>query len=337
MFPFFIFLRKIRRKLKNAFYGTIISTIVVVLYGTFSEYYLENPYAASGIHSLFESFWWVVQTITTVGYGDVPVVSYLGKVNAVAIMLFGIGSLGIFTASVAANLVELNVAEKLGEVRIKMKDHVIVCNTDERLSDLIGELNESGVEVVVMDSEDPKMTKGDYTFVKGSCSIDEDLQRAGLKGASKVVVLPEKNLLDPSSSDAKSILTAMIIKKMKPDAYVILELLRHENAEHARIAGADEIVIKGALSLLLLASSVTSPGVSKLFYNLLTGDNGHRVKEYDISDRFKRKKCGDLYREMEYGGRVVIGFRSRDEIRIRPTVESEVIWDTVVVIEPKTV
>ena len=53
------------------------------------------------------------------------------------IMVFGIGSLGVFTASIAANLVEMNVAAKIGERRIRMKDHIIVCNHDEGFSEIV--------------------------------------------------------------------------------------------------------------------------------------------------------------------------------------------------------
>ena len=335
MVPFVIFWRRLGRKLTEAFYGAIMSTVIVIIYGTFSEYYLENPYAASGIHSLFRSLWWVFQTITTVGYGDTPVVSFWGRINAMVIMVFGIGSLGVFTASIAANLVEMNVAAKLGERRIRMKDHIIVCNYDEGFSEIVGELNESGKEVVLVDREDPKQSKNVYTFVKGSCSTDHDLENAGIKNASKIIVLPERGVHDASAADAKTILTSIIIRKNKSDAYIITEIFKEENREHAKQAGVNEVVVRGAMSTLLVATAVTSPGVSKLFYELLRGGDGYRIMEYSLDSKFRGKPCIDVYKEMDQEGRVVLGFRAENDIKIRPSNESVNVWNSVIVMEPR--
>ncbi len=336
MVPFVIYLRRFRRKLSGVFYGAIMSSVVVVVYGTLSEFYLENPIPNSGIHSIFESLWWVIQTISTVGYGDVAVVDFWGKVNAMVIILVGLGSLGVLTAAIAARFVELNVATKLGERRIKMRDHIIVCNVDEGLSEIVREFNESGLDVVLVDTEDPKTPNANYTFVKGKCSVDADLDNAGIKNASKIVVFPERGIQDVSSADAKTILTSMVIRKIKDDAYIIAELFKPENREHAILAGANEVVVKGAMSTLLMASAVTAPGVSKLFYELLRGEDGYRIKEYSVDPKYKGKRCEELYRSMDLEGRVVLGFRNENEIKIRPSVDSMITWESVVVMEPRS-
>jgi voltage-gated potassium channel len=56
--------------------------------------------------SLGEGMWWAVQTLTTVGYGDVVPSSTSGRVIATIIMLNGIAFLTVITASVTATLVE---------------------------------------------------------------------------------------------------------------------------------------------------------------------------------------------------------------------------------------
>lgn len=333
MFPFVVLFKKLRKKLEGAFYGAIASTFIVVIYGTLSEYYIENPFHASGVHSLFESLWWVVQTITTVGYGDVPIVSFWGKVNGMFIMLVGIGSLGILTASIGANLVEMNVAAKLGERRIRMKEHVIICNSDEGLSELISEINSNGMEVVLVDLEDPKLQNVNYSFLKGKCSVERDLDLAGISKSSKIVVVPEKGIHDPSSADAKSILTSMVIRKARSDAYIVVELLKEENRDHALLVGVNEVVVRGSMSTLLLANAVTSPGVSKLMYELLRGDNGNRIREFTIESKFRGKKCKDVYDELEKDGGAVLAFKSEKELRIRPKGDVPVSWDAVIMIE----
>jgi len=50
--------------------------------------------------------WWAVQTVTTVGYGDVAPRNEIGRVIATLVMLTGIGFLTVVTASITAVFVE---------------------------------------------------------------------------------------------------------------------------------------------------------------------------------------------------------------------------------------
>src|SRR3954453_2184437 len=50
--------------------------------------------------------WWAVQTVTTVGYGDVTPKSPWGRILAGVVMLAGIGFLTVVTAAITAALVE---------------------------------------------------------------------------------------------------------------------------------------------------------------------------------------------------------------------------------------
>jgi voltage-gated potassium channel len=62
----------------------------------------EQHAAGARIVDIGDAMWWAVTTITTVGYGDFFPVTVAGKVIAAALMLTGIGLLGVITASVAA-------------------------------------------------------------------------------------------------------------------------------------------------------------------------------------------------------------------------------------------
>lgn len=74
-----------------------------------------------------KGLWFALQTVTTVGYGDVTPKQPSGRIVATVVMLAGIGFLAVITASVTASLVEnsrrrfvrqseADLAERLGEV-----------------------------------------------------------------------------------------------------------------------------------------------------------------------------------------------------------------------------
>jgi voltage-gated potassium channel len=56
--------------------------------------------------SVGQGMWWAVQSVTTVGYGDVVPHEASGRVIATVVMLTGIAFLSLVTASVTAMLVE---------------------------------------------------------------------------------------------------------------------------------------------------------------------------------------------------------------------------------------
>lgn len=57
------------------------------------------------IHSFFDALWWSASTITTVGYGDIYLVTAAGKLVAVFTMVVGVSTLAVVTARIAQFLV----------------------------------------------------------------------------------------------------------------------------------------------------------------------------------------------------------------------------------------
>jgi voltage-gated potassium channel len=94
------------RVTQNPFTGAwraiaIVTVVVSIVGGVLVR--LTDP---ATIGSLEEGFWWALQTITTVGYGDVVPASVPGRLTAAVVMLAGLSFLAVTTAAVTNAFVQ---------------------------------------------------------------------------------------------------------------------------------------------------------------------------------------------------------------------------------------
>jgi voltage-gated potassium channel len=66
--------------------------------------------------SIWLGLWWAIQTVTTVGYGDVTPKNVGGRIVATFVMLEGVALLAIVTAAIASTFVERARREREGNV-----------------------------------------------------------------------------------------------------------------------------------------------------------------------------------------------------------------------------
>jgi voltage-gated potassium channel len=79
----------------------IATAVVVVGAGALMRLIDHREYA-----SIWVGMWWAIQTVTTVGYGDVTPRDPNGRIVATFVMLEGIAFLSIVTASITSTFVE---------------------------------------------------------------------------------------------------------------------------------------------------------------------------------------------------------------------------------------
>jgi len=87
------------------FHYVVLATVVTIGVGAMGILAVERGQNNS-IQSVGDALWWAVVTTTTVGYGDVSPVTGEGRLIAVALMIVGIGFIGIFTATLTSFFLE---------------------------------------------------------------------------------------------------------------------------------------------------------------------------------------------------------------------------------------
>jgi voltage-gated potassium channel len=90
-----------------------VFTVMLTLLAALLVWLLDSE----GFTSFGDASWWALQTVTTVGYGDVVPSDTEGRIIGAVVMIGGIGFLAVVTASITAVFVEdarERVAEKHG-------------------------------------------------------------------------------------------------------------------------------------------------------------------------------------------------------------------------------
>ena len=84
--------------------GLVIAAFTIVV--TIAAGILVTVLDERDFPTLGRGLWWAVQTVTTVGYGDVTPRNTEGRVLAAIVMVTGIGFLSVVTAAVTAMFIE---------------------------------------------------------------------------------------------------------------------------------------------------------------------------------------------------------------------------------------
>lgn len=82
----------------------IFITLILVYFAAVGIYYFENEAQPEHFSSIFDSLWWAIITLTTVGYGDVYPITVGGKVFTFFILMIGLGIVAIPTGIISSAL-----------------------------------------------------------------------------------------------------------------------------------------------------------------------------------------------------------------------------------------
>ena len=99
--------------LKSIVYISLV-TILITILGSLGFYAFEFGHN-NGVKTMFDSIWWAVVTMTSVGYGDIYPVTTGGRIVAIFLMFFGVLLIGLIAGSVSRHYFEQRRIKKEGK------------------------------------------------------------------------------------------------------------------------------------------------------------------------------------------------------------------------------
>lgn len=211
--------------------------------------------------SIFESFYFVVVTFSTVGYGDFKPETWPSQLFIMVMICVALIVLPTQFEQLAYFWIE---RKKLGASyahhSTRHEKHVVVCSTTLRADTIMDFLNEfyahpllQTFSVVLLSPCELDTTmklvlqtptwNNRVVYIQGSALKANDLIRARMQSAEACFILAARNYNDRSAADEHTILRSWAIRDFSPYVPQYVQIFRTENKIH--VAFAEHVVCDG--------------------------------------------------------------------------------------------
>ena len=235
---------KLKRKQKNVFNFfrfAIILALFVVIYMNIFRYLMAEERGVSVI-SWIESFYWVLTTMSTLGYGDITFSGDSGRLFSMLVMFTGVFYLFIVLPFVFMEFLYKPFMEYQTGSRVPRKfdpgkeKHVILTHYDSVSHALMDKLTQFGypfILVVENLKQALELYDMDIPVMLGNLDEAETFDNAGIKHAAMVVA---------TDDDIRNVNIAFRARDSSPDLTVVSTCNRATSEEILSLAGASHVI-----------------------------------------------------------------------------------------------
>ncbi|WP_226583871.1 potassium channel family protein [Halobacillus litoralis] len=277
----------------------VLSTILIVL--------VEND----TFPTLFDGFWWVMTTVTTVGYGDYYPVTTAGRSIAIVLYVLGIGLIGVVIGKIIDGLALFRKKRLEGDIVHKGKNHFVIIGWSQKAKFAVKEIVDTSenCEIVIIDQlEEAPVLTDTIHYIKGDASDIETLQQANVAEARAVLIFADDRLDNDQSIDGKSLLIASSIETAAPEVHTIVEVMEEKHIKNFKHAQIDEFIVSNETISSLAVRSAFRKGVSEIYGQLLKRSVGEDL--FYIPVRANWETYRDAFQDLLNEGATLIADRN---------------------------
>ena len=268
-----------------------------------------------------DCLWMVLITITTIGFGEVEVLSSTGRI--ITFLIIGGGLFVVqLTLQRFIQLSEIGYFIRLEELRLKrlirrMKNHVIICGYGRTGKEIADQLKSENISALIIEIDPTRKVEAEengLNVLMEDATLDETLILAGIKQCrSLVVTLP---------SDASNLYVVLSAKALNNNCRLIARAATEEASNKLKLAGADAVISPYVAAGRTMAASALRP-IAVDFFDLLAGSNCE-IEEFKLTDdlekikNFTTNKLND-FNYTKLGGALLLATKVSGTLRGNPT------------------
>jgi len=319
--------RRQGKKLRRRMIYLLLAITVAIVLGTLGFHLIEG-------WTLINSLYVAVQTVTTVGYGDVSPSTQSGRAFAILFMLVGVGTVFYALTSIVQAVVESEVLATLGSRRRyrelkKVKNHFIICGAGRIGSRIIRELQRLKAHFIVIEQDAQKiadLTERGIHVLGRDATLEESLKEAGVEHARGLAAcLPD---------DADNLYVVLTARDLNREMHIVARAVEEQAEPKLIRAGANRVVAPTIIGSHRMAQALIKPAVAD-FMDSIAAENldlGFEQVEVSANSIYVGKKLSDTNIRSELDA-VIIAIRKKSgEIIYHPTGESVLDSDDMLIV-----
>ncbi|HZE68183.1 MAG TPA: potassium channel protein [Pyrinomonadaceae bacterium] len=289
-----------RRTRRFGIRAAILAVLVAIAIGAVVFRALEG-------WSILDSLYVTVQTVTTVGFGDVAPRTLYGRAFATVFMLVGVGVVLYALTSTVQSIVQSELVATFGQRRrsrkmSKLRDHLIICGAGRVGSNLVRNLLGSGDTFIVLEKDTQKvaeLTDLGVTVLVRDATMEEALREAGVEHA--------RGLAACLPNDADNVYVVLTARDLNPQLHIVARAAEEQAETKLVRAGANRVVAPTIIGGHRMAVALTKPAVD------------------DFLDSITANKLGLAFEQLEVNSSSFLAGRKLAETNIRSELEIVII------------
>ena len=229
-------------KRKDSFMLKLIASfLAVIIFATFYFKFSENL-------SFVDSFYFVIVTISTVGYGDINLVNATSasKIAGILLILSSTFFIWFIFSITINNVLHRRMQSALGRKKYNYKNHIILCGLGRLGHFIVEELILKGEQIVIIETNESSAdieyfrNKGADVYI-GNAKLARILDDVGSRNARAVIAVTD--------NDFSNIEIGLNARSFNPDIKLILRIFDEKMGEKIK----ENLDIHLSLSMSALA------------------------------------------------------------------------------------
>ena len=228
----------------------------------------EKDVEGSTIHNFGDGIWYLLVTVSTIGYGDYFPISPIGKMVGIVFIFSSLGVMGYLISRLTIKLNQYMEDKKAGLHGTKMQNHIVIIGYDKFSSHIIKQIVPTGrkVAVVTNKKDDLELIKTTFDSNDVFCLfIDFDnfelLEKVNIRASSKVLV--------QFDNDTDMLVYVLHLKSQYECLNIVVSLDNPSLRKPFLSAGVLHAISKDEIAANLVASYIFEPEVAQLTEDIM--------------------------------------------------------------------
>lgn len=244
---------------------SLVSVVAVVAYGTLGIFLLGEQFEPR-ISTLLTALYFLIETLTTTGYGDYHPTTAMAQGFMIAVWIFGLGVFGTAVASIAGPALSRRLHRFLspGVAPRMERNHIILVGSGAMPTNAAHEFVRRGLHFVQIVEADAEPPVADAPVVYGDASDEKTLREARIDRARLLIAAVD--------DDGDNAFICLAAKEMNPELPVLVTASSQRAIRRLKLARADTVFAPMEVGSRLLVDLVEGDSLPEQFLDLIRTD-----------------------------------------------------------------